>query len=139
MQDKIAIAWPDVLEAFYGNQLSPRQVEVWEYFLMESKPSALELISSIKMAANETMKPEEWRVTVRDLQKWLKIYRRIKRKETNSGDRQKIVDGIVSVLKQKAESGASRSDIGESITAEQKARPWIDTKCGNEILARVFG
>ena len=132
------INWHEILEAYYGVKLWDRMPSIWWHELGDLRASNDEAIDAIKMAANESMKTEERNATVRDLRKWIKIYRGRKRTETASGERRSIIDGIVTTLKQKAESGASRSDIGESIEAEQKRRTWIDTRCGNEILNRVY-
>jgi len=135
------ITWADSLDVLYGMTIAERMVPIWEEYLKRINTDSEEIRNAVEAAAKDSQKPSGvyGRVTYADLEKWVLTYRRIKRTETSSGERQAIIDGIVANLKTKVTSGASRSDIGESIEAEQKRRPWIDTRTGNEIAGKVMG
>ena len=133
------IEWHEILEAYYGVKLWDRMPAVWWNELGDLKASNEEIIEAIKMAAGENTKPVERKATVRDLRKWIKIYRASEGAEMASGDRRVIIDGIVASMREKRFAGAERGDIVDAIDAEAKRSPWIKTKVLNEIGRRVFG
>ena len=69
------LTWAEVLEARYATRLDARQVEVWEHFLKEINTNSAELTTAINMASNCDLRPAEWRCTVTDLIKWVKMTR----------------------------------------------------------------
>ena len=105
------IGWEDALEAMYGTQVSDKQVGVWEHYLREDSTNSAELVKAIDMAANEGIKPEEWRVTVRDLRKWLKIYRAQQNREKNREDNDARLVLFKSEWIDKLRRGAKRDDF----------------------------
>lgn len=106
-----AIGWDQALEAFYGTQVSDKQVPVWEHYLKAENTNSPELVAAIEMAAENDLKPAEWRVTVRDLRNWLKRYRAIKHAERNVADAEQRRVAFIAEWKEKLQRGADRSDF----------------------------
>jgi len=69
------ITWTQALDAMYGVQLSDSQVLTWEHYLKREGTNSRELVPAIEQAAENNVKPLEWRVTARDLIRWIKMYR----------------------------------------------------------------
>ena len=69
------ITWTQSLEAMYGVQLTDAQVPVWEHYLKKEGTNSRELVPAIEAAAENNVKPIEWRVTTRDLIRWVKMHR----------------------------------------------------------------
>ena len=105
------IGWEDALEAFYGSQISDKQVPVWEHYLREDNTNSAELVKAIEMAAESEMKPAEWRVTVRDLRKWLKIYRSRQCASNRSADTEAKRSAFVDHWREKLNRGADQQDF----------------------------
>ena len=128
------IKWDQVLEAMFGHQVGERQMPVWEHYLKAENTDSDELAMAIEMAAAESMKPEEWRVTVRDLRKWLRVYRR-RKKEGESGERSSA--GIAALIKEQREKisrGASKDDVIDLVHAMNQ----YDICTKNDILSRIL-
>ena len=105
------IGWEEALEAFYGAQISDRQVLVWEHYLKAENTNSAELLAAIEMAAGDGMKPAEWRVTVRDLRQWLKIYRAREFAARNAEASEARLEAFVSEWREKLKRGAPRDDM----------------------------
>ncbi len=128
------LTWAQVLEAMYGHQVSDNQITVWEHYLKAENTNSAELVKVIEMAANESMKPEEWRVTVRDLCKWLRIYRK-REAARNAVETQKArIDGFVVEWREKLNRGAKRDDLFSSL--ETLKLPISEQ---NEVCRRILG
>ncbi len=107
----IKIQWADALEALYGSQISDKQIPVWEHYLTGENTNSEELVKVIEMAANENIKPEEWRVTVRDLLKWLRLYRQRSRKTANAIEWQNRKNEFVAQWREKLSRGSDINDF----------------------------
>jgi len=127
------IGWEEVLEAMYGTQVSDKQIPIWEHYLKSENTNSAELVKTIEMAANESMKPEEWRVTVRDLTKWLRVYRKRQRAQNATQVRTSIIDGFVLEWREKIARGAKKDD---AIAATIKISMGFREE--NDILNRIF-
>ncbi len=130
----VIIPWADALEAFYGTQISERQVPVWEHYLRMENPKKGELVAAIEMAAEASAKPEEWRVTVRDLRKWLIQYRRIKTSEERKEESAATLKAFIAEWKEKIARGVSKDDF---LCAVDLLPYRIVAK--NEIIREVLG
>lgn len=67
--------WPQILSAYYGATLSTDEANLWHAEMSDMKPANADICEAIRMARNAGMKPDEWKATVTDLRRWLKIYR----------------------------------------------------------------
>jgi len=105
------IGWEEALEAMYGTQVSDKQVPIWEYYLKADNTNSAELVEAIEMAANENLKPVEWRVTVRDLRNWLKRYRAIKASERNLAESDAKRQAFIDEWREKLSRGATQDDF----------------------------
>jgi hypothetical protein len=110
------IGWEDALEAFYGTQISDKQVPVWEHYLVAEKTNSAELVQVIEMAASENIKPQEWRVTVRDLRSWLSLYRQRQKKTADIKDWEKRKNKFVEYWKEKLSRGADKNDFLQEVS-----------------------
>lgn len=126
------ITWTQALEAMYGTQVSKEQIPVWEHYLKSENTNSAELVPAIGLAAEESMKPEEWRVTVRDLRKWLKIYRAREAARNRSDDTERRRDGLISEWREKLKRGARRDDMLEVIYSQ----PW-DIIAKNDAIKEI--
>jgi DNA-binding NtrC family response regulator len=130
----IVIQWADALEAFYGHQVSDKQVPVWEHYLREDNTNSKELVEVIEMAASESLKPEEWRVTVRDLRNWLKRYRAIQAQSRNASEAEKRKAAFIAEWKEKIKRGCPRDDLLAAV--DQLTLPVTER---NDICREVLG
>jgi hypothetical protein len=105
------IGWEEALEAMYGTQVSDKQVPIWEHYLKADNTNSAELVEAIGMAAEDNLKPVEWRVTVRDLRIWLKRYRAIKIAELNKASAKDKRSAFVAEWREKMDRGASQDDF----------------------------
>lgn len=105
------IQWADALEAFYGTQISDKQVPVWEHYLIAEKTNSEELVQVIEMAATENIKPQEWRVTIRDLKAWLILHRQRTRKTANAVEWQNRKNEFIAQWREKLSRGADKNDF----------------------------
>jgi hypothetical protein len=105
------IQWADALEAFYGTQISDKQVPVWEHYLIAENTNSAELVKVIEMAAAENIKPQEWRVTIRDLKAWLILHRSRTRKTANAVEWQNRKNEFIRNWREKLSRGADRDDF----------------------------
>ena len=126
------ITWTQALEAMYGTQVSKEQIPVWEHYLKSENTNSAELVPAIGMAAEENMKPEEWRVTVRDLRKWLKIYRAREAAKNRADDTERRRAGLISEWRGKLKRGAKRDDMLEVIYSQ----PW-DIIAKNDAIKEI--
>lgn len=126
--------WFQALEALYGVDLKDAQIDVWDEFLIEENASGDELCSAIRMAAKEGMRPVEWRVTVRDVIKWLKIYRARKHAESNKEERAEKIRSLISEWKEKISRGTKKDDFLSSLNEVR----WLTTHDYNEICREVL-
>ena len=69
------LKWYDTLESMFGTVLTDRQVEVWQVYLRKQAASSQDLSAAIEWAGEKDLKPIGWRVTVRDLCRWLGMHR----------------------------------------------------------------
>ena len=109
------ITWSDALEAMYGTQISDRQIPVWDHYLKSEKATNDELVGAIELAANEGMKAAEWRVTVRDLRQWLKVYRARRHAEKNIEQNEAQLKSLIVDWREKMKRGASKDDAISAI------------------------
>jgi len=126
------IGWEEALEAFYGAQISDRQVLVWEHYLKAENTNSAELLAAIEMAAGDGMKPAEWRVTVRDLRQWLKIYRAREAAKNRADDTERRRTCLISEWREKLKRGAKRDDMLEVIYSQ----PW-DIVTKNDAIKEI--
>ena len=105
------IGWEEALEALYGTQISDKQVPVWEHYLKADNTNSAELVEAIGMAADDNLKPVEWRVTVRDLRNWLKRYRAIQYAERNKADAESKKQAFIAQWREKLDRGVSQDDF----------------------------
>lgn len=105
------IGWEEALEALYGTQISDKQVLVWEHYLKADNTNSAELVEAIGMAAEDNLKPVEWRVTVRDLRNWLKRYRAIKASERNLAESKAKRQAFIDEWREKLSRGATQDDF----------------------------
>ena len=129
--------WNDALDALYACHLNEHQLHIWEDFLSDSRPTNAELCDCIKMAANEAMKPEEWKVTVRDLMKWLKIYRKRSILERDKGNRDGMVNQFIEEWRDKIERGCPKDDFINALCVFSNDNG-IGISEENEIAGRVI-
>lgn len=127
------ITWTQALEAMYGTQVSKEQIPVWEHYLKSEKTNSAELVPAIGLAAEEGIKPEEWRVTVRDLRKWLKIYRARECAKNRTDNAEARKAAIISEWREKLSRGAKRDDMLEVIDSQ----PW-DVVSKNDVIKEIL-
>ena len=126
------ITWTEALEAMYGHQLNPAQAKVWEHYLREMNTSSAEIVPAIEMAASENIKPAEWRVTVRDIRNWVRIYRKRQRASADSDQNRSKVEAHIAESIGKLKRGVSKEDVYEVTYA----LPYDICKL-NEIASRI--
>ncbi len=127
------ITWTQALEDMYGHQLSDKQIPVWEHYLIDINATSAELVPAIEMAAGENIKPTEWRVTVRDLRNWVKLYRLRQKNNANSAQSKQRIEVFVAEGIEKLRRGGKRDDITDAAYALP-----FDICTQNEIINRIF-
>jgi len=133
----MTIKWDQCLEAMYGHHVGEKQIAVWEHYLKAEKTNSGELVRAIEMAANEGIKAEEWRVTVRDLRKWLKIYRKREAANASSQGGKDRIAAFVSEWREKLDRGAEEDDCILSTVSLCKELG-LDICEENGITRRIF-
>jgi len=128
--------WADTLKAQYGTVLDDDEIKTWEHYLREINTNSAELIPAIEEAAEHRRKPQEWKVTVRDLILWVKIHRA---KKMRNAPRADLPEWAINFI---GESKAA-IDSGESTEAEIEQQcmrlPARSTKTINEIAWQILG
>ena len=139
MRNTNELKWYESMDALFGQNLSDGQVEIWQAYLRSANASGDELKASIEMAANETMKGEGvyGRVTVRDLMKWLKIYRKRSILERDKGNRDGMVNQFIEEWRDKIERGCPKDDFINALCVFSNDNG-IGISEENEIAGRVI-
>ena len=127
------ITWTQALEAMYGHQLTDKQIPVWEHYLISINATSAELVPAIEMAAAENIKPSEWRVTVRDLTKWVKLYRLRQKNNANSSQSKQRIQTFIQEGIEKIRRGGNRDDIIQAAYALP-----FDIVTQNEIINQIL-
>ena len=127
------ITWAQALEAMYGTSVSEHQIPVWEHYLRADNTSSAELVPAIELAAAENIKPEEWRVTVRDLRRWLKVYRARSAAEKRTEEAAARKAHFICEWREKLQRGASRDDA--TCSAEKQGWSVLEQ---NDVLAEIL-
>ena len=138
MKTTTDLKWYEALDAMYGANLSDKQIEVWQAYLRSANASNEELRGAIEMAAGESIKTEEWKVTVRDLTKWLKIYRKRVLASDDRAQQTAMVRAFVFEWKERIERGAKNGDFLDALYIFCSDNS-IGTKDENEIAGKVMG
>ena len=132
------IPWFLTLQAFYAASLNQAEIDAWEYFLRDMKTNDAEISSAVRMAADESMKPEEWKVTLRDLIKWLRMFRARKAAETRENEIKQKTAAFVSEWREKLSRGADKDDIASAITVfVERENPADQCRAFNKIWQEV--
>lgn len=128
--------WFEVLDALYATRLDVQEIEIWQEYLRKENIRSQELIPAIEEAGEAGRKPQDWKVTVRDLITWV----RIRRAKTLQGavceDLPAWADAYVEKWKAALQDGSGTEDQFRSDTLRLPLKKFAQFK---QVAVQVLG